>query len=291
MTFSKAAFKRALAGRKIPKRRRPMRMLAPSAAEANYVSFANTLSRMLASAYRDQLLPRLGELAASAAIEHERRDAAYTDTLAEIMQRLAAYTRTASSSPQVADKAREVHAQVNALSQAQVAKQIQQVAGISVPTIVPGGQAAADAFQAANVALISSVAREQHDKIEALVRQGLASGRSVGDLRADIEQRFDVTRSRAELIARDQTLKAYGQITEARHKSLGIDKFIWRTSLDERVRGNPGGKYPPRKGQHNHWDLEGKVFSYGNGAPYGGPGRDFQCRCTAEPYLDDLLAE
>ena len=290
MTFSKAAFKRALAGRKIPKRRRPMRMAQPSAAEANYVSFANGLARTLAQGYRDQLLPRLAELSAAANLEHERRDAAYTDTLAEIMQRLSVYTSTIANSPQVSAKAQEVHAQVNALSQAQVAKQIQQVAGVSVPTIVPGGQAAADAFQAANVALISSVAREQHDKIEALVRQGLASGRNVNDLRADIEQRFDVTRSRAELIARDQTLKAYGQITEARHKSLGIDKFIWRTSLDERVRGNLGGKYPPRKGQHNHWDLEGKVFAYGK-APYGGTGRDFQCRCTAEPYLDDLLAD
>lgn len=288
--FSKLAFKRALAARKVPKRRRPLRMLQPSAAEANYVSFANGLVGQIASAYRERLLSRLAELVAGAHIEHERRDAAYTDTLAEIMQRLATYTQTLTSSPVIADKAREVHAQVNALSQVQVAKQIQDVAGVSVPTIVPGGQAAVDAFTAANVALISSVAREQHDKIEALTRAGLASGRNVDDLRSDIEERFGVTRSRAELIARDQTLKAYGQITEARHKSLGIDKFIWRTSLDERVRGNPGGKYPPRKGQHNHWELEGKVFSYGS-APYGGPGRDFQCRCTAEPYLDDLLAD
>lgn len=290
VVFSKLAFKRALAGRKVPKRRRPSRMLQPSAAEANYVSFANVLVRELSARYREKLVARLEELWGAAHLEHERRDAAYTDTLADIMAGLAAFTSELTKSPTVEAKAREVHAQVSALSGIQVAKQVQDVAGVAVPTIVPGGQAAADAFVAGNVALISSIGREQHDKIEALVRQGLASGRGVGDLRADIEQRFDVTRSRAELIARDQTLKAYGQITEARHRSLGIAKFIWRTSGDERVRGNPNGKYPPRSGQHNHWALEGQIFEYGK-APYGGPGRDFQCRCTAEPYLDELLAD
>lgn len=289
MSFSKIAFKRALAGRKIKTRRRPLRMIPPSAAEANYVSFANMLSRRLADGYREHLLPRLADLGAAAHIEHARLDA-YTDTLAEIMARLSTYTSTLASSPSVSDKAREVHAQVSALATTQVAKQIQEVAGVSVPTIVPGGQAAIDAFTATNVALITSVATKQHSEIELLTRQGLASGRNVDDLRADIEDRFGVTRSRAELIARDQTLKAYGDITEARHRSLGISEFIWRTSLDERVRGNPGGKYPPRAKQHNHWELEGKRFAYGS-APFGGPGRDFQCRCTAEPYLDDLLAD
>lgn len=66
--------------------------------------------------------------------------------------------------------------------------------------------------------------------------------------------------------------------------SLGIKKYRWRHSRDERVRGNPGGKYP--KARPSHWAREGKIYSWNDPPPGGHPGMDYQCRCTAEPVFE-----
>lgn len=49
-------------------------------------------------------------------------------------------------------------------------------------------------------------------------------------------QRLGVTRSRMRLIARDQTAKLNGRITEDLHRRAGITHHRWRTSRDRRVR-------------------------------------------------------
>jgi SPP1 gp7 family putative phage head morphogenesis protein len=116
----------------------------------------------------------------------------------------------------------------------------------------------------------------------------------VEEIRNRIQARMNVVRSRAELIARDQTLKLYGQIQEERQTQAGIEEYVWSTSLDERVRGNPSGIYPKSHG--NHWKLEGKTFRWDDPPvvdPTTGrkehPGGDFQCRCAAIPVLSDDL--
>ena len=49
-------------------------------------------------------------------------------------------------------------------------------------------------------------------------------------------------------LTRDQTNKAVGQLTKARHMQIGVESFRWSTSMDERVRPS-------------HVDLEGKGVS------------------------------
>lgn len=96
-----------------------------------------------------------------------------------------------------------------------------------------------------------------------------------------------VTKNRAAFIARDQTSKLNGQLTRYRHESVGITKYKWRNSQDQRVVGNPSGLYPkPTRGHGNHWEREGKTYYYNKPPADGNPGFAYNCRCYAEAILD-----
>jgi len=83
---------------------------------------------------------------------------------------------------------------------------------------------------------------------------------------------MDVSRRRAKLIARDQIGKLNGRINASRLTSIGIDKFIWRTSKDERVRPD-------------HRKREGKIYEFSNPPNGEIPGTPINCRCFAEPVI------
>lgn len=85
-----------------------------------------------------------------------------------------------------------------------------------------------------------------------------------------------ISRRRAEVIARDQTGKHNGQMNEIRHRGVGITRYKWRIVGDASVR-------------NKHRARDGKIFSYASPPPDGNPGEPVQCRCWAEPYLQDVL--
>lgn len=272
---------RAVRGRK-----RVPRPIRPDAIEREYVTALRTLADQLAEVYRRALLPRIPQLVREADAAH--RADAYTDTLDEILAQILLAIGNVTGAATYKNTARAIFDRVNNLAKTQVDEQVKVIAGIPIASVLPGGAEREAAFVSQNVSLIKSIGVQQHEQVSALMRDGLSRGLRPEALADDIQERFGVTQSRAEFIARDQVLKTYGQVTEERHKSLGITKFIWRTSGDERVRGRPGGKYP--KAKHDHWALEGRTFEYGK-APFGGPGRDYQCRCTAEPDVSAILGE
>lgn len=129
-----------------------------------------------------------------------------------------------------------------------------------------------------NVARITGMVDDQLGKIERILDEG--EGRRVESLAKDIRRQCeDVSASRAELIARDQVLTLHSQITTARMKDAGVEKFIWTTSGDERVR-------------ESHEELDGQTFSYDDPPDVDGeaalPGEPVLCRCVAYPVLPEL---
>ena len=82
-----------------------------------------------------------------------------------------------------------------------------------------------------------------------------------------------MSESRAELIARDQTLKLNGAITKARQTSAGVNSYTWNTSHDDRVR-------------ESHAALDGQIISWDAPPEAGHPGEDFQCRCVPIPVIE-----
>jgi SPP1 gp7 family putative phage head morphogenesis protein len=128
--------------------------------------------------------------------------------------------------------------------------------------------------------------------VRATLDKSWSAGERVEGLRDKLQERFAVSQSKADLIARDQVLKLNGQVTRERQKASGITEYIWTTARDERVRGNPNGLYP--NSSHDHYSLDGtrqrwdappQVADDGTTAH---PGEDYQCRCVAAPVLSFL---
>lgn len=146
-----------------------------------------------------------------------------------------------------------------------------------------------EAWRRENVGLIESIAKRLHGDVRDVVRAGAREGTRVETIADQIRDRFGVSESRANLIARDQILKGNADLTVARASEVGITHYRWSTSHDERVRGNPSGKWP--KGLH--YALDGKIFAFAEPpivnleGDRANPGTDYQCRCVAIPILGD----
>ncbi len=87
-------------------------------------------------------------------------------------------------------------------------------------------------------------------------------------LENNLELAKDIARRHANFIARDQLGKFTASLHEAQSKYIGATKYIWQTSLDNRVRPE-------------HAAREGKVFEYAKPPKGGNPGIDYRCRCAA----------
>lgn len=142
-----------------------------------------------------------------------------------------------------------------------------------------------------NVGLIRGLSGEHFQKIkEAIIADAHGTG-FVGDaksLAGRVQEIIGDTRTRASLIARDQTAKLNGQMLQARQEDAGITHYIWRTSGDSRVVGNPTGLYPKVSNSRihgNHYERDGKLFAWNDPPPDGPPGFGINCRCISIPQI------
>jgi len=123
-----------------------------------------------------------------------------------------------------------------------------------------------------NVGLIKSIPEKLHGKLEIKLKDYF-EGNSKKSLESIIRDEFEVTRSRAKFIARDQTAKVNASLTRSRAEANGSKEYTWRTSGDNAVRETAG---------HNHKKLNGKKFKWSEGSPCcGHPADEHGCRCSA----------
>jgi len=153
-------------------------------------------------------------------------------------------------------------------------------------------------FNEWNVDLISSLPDRFKDDLQEKLEAAWASGLRAKAVESIIDDAVDEAgencEANAALIARDQMNKMNAAFNQARQTELGIPKYQWRTSDDERVRPehlametggeNEDGVY--------RWDEPGPLAGTIDGRPCH-PGEDIQCRCDAIPIfdLDALEAE
>lgn len=202
-----------------------------------------------------------------------------------LIDRARAAMRGAVSPNKVEGVAREFAQKTQTYQRKQLGKQVRAALGVDKPFRDRHLSDLMDQFVAHNVSLIRSVPEDVHDDVERLVLHAVSGGRLSGDLADEIDDRFDVGESHARLIARDQIGKLYGQVNHARQRELGVERFVWRTMGDDRVRDE-------------HADFEDESqdepYSYDDppvdedGEPVL-PGEPIQCRCYAEPVFEDVL--
>lgn len=132
-------------------------------------------------------------------------------------------------------------------------------------------------FQVRNTNLITKLNMEQLAKMNDILYNNLSQGNSAKIIKDELEKTFNFTKKRAKLIARDQTNKFNGNLAELRQGELGIDSYTWSGVLDERER-------------KTHRANEAKVFKWSSPSPITGhPGSQIQCRCTAQPVINDAM--
>lgn len=171
-----------------------------------------------------------------------------------------------------------VGASVYKFSREQWSRQVKASLGIDL-TSDPDLDDLAKAFRAENTKLIKSLCAEHVKRVRDVLADA-GSGERVENIMRDIREATGASKSRAALIARDQVLSLNGDMAEARHKDIGVTEYIWRTSKDERVR-------------ERHRELDGQRISYDEPPIVDKrtgrrehAGRDFQCRCVADPIID-----
>lgn len=163
-----------------------------------------------------------------------------------------------------------------------VLRRILKEHGITVRfTMTPAMRDVIDASVQESVALIKSIPQQYHTEIEGLVMRSVKAGRKLDDLTRELQQRYHVTRKRAELIARDQNNKATAALTRARQMEMGVEWAIWVHSH--------GGK-EPRK---THLANTGKRYKVSEGWYDPDPrvrrnifpGELINCRCVSRPVV------
>lgn len=135
-----------------------------------------------------------------------------------------------------------------------------------------------DKWVSDNVNLIVTMPGQSLDKMKDKVLADFEQGKRSTDMAKDLQRLYSIDKKHAKFIARDQTAKLNGQITRAQQKDAGINKYVWCTSLDERVRPS----HAELEGQICDWD-DPPMNSDGRACH---PGEDFNCRCTAEAVID-----
>lgn len=108
---------------------------------------------------------------------------------------------------------------------------------------------------------------------------GMAGGRAEGLVKMLVDN-YGVSKSKAKFLARQETSMLMAKFHETRFAEIGITRYRWSTSHDERVRPD-------------HRVLNGKIFSFTSppitdrktGAR-NNPGEDYNCRCIAVPIVE-----
>ena len=78
-----------------------------------------------------------------------------------------------------------------------------------------------------NVGLIKSIPRQYLEDVRGIVTNGVSMGRDLHYITEALDKRYNITRRRAAMIARDQSDKATKAILRTRDEQMGVTEGIW----------------------------------------------------------------
>jgi len=274
------------AGLKIRRGRMP-RSKGPTKARLRYQTFLTGLCRDMRAAFAEVLYPALSELITAGDRERGRGDSIRMDATADELNalferlRLVFLRMRPDTEPIVENVAQAVDEQ----SAAEFTAQMRAAVGLEIISPTPWRAAVQRGFMEDNLSLITSLSDDTLAQARTVVSSGIRSGARVEAIRDELEVRLGVQESRAALIARDQTLKLYGEEAQARQMAVGIEEYTWNTSHDERVRAG----HQALDGTVHRWDdppiVDAKTGRKAN------PGLDYQCRCVGIPKIPDEMLQ
>ncbi|MBE8539433.1 minor capsid protein [Geoglobus acetivorans] len=123
--------------------------------------------------------------------------------------------------------------------------------------------------------LIKGLGEDTKKRLAYELRTGLLQGESVPKLANRVRSVFDASKTRAEMIARTESIRAFNTAAIRRYERAGIKKYRWIVAWDERL----CSKCAP---------LHNQVFRIGANPP---PPLHPRCRCTVIPVLEKPVEE
>ena len=127
------------------------------------------------------------------------------------------------------------------------------------------------------ISLITSLPREAAERVRKLATEAKASGTRADVLAAKILETGEVTKARANTIARTETSRTATELTRARAMHVGSVGYVWRTAGDADVRKS----HKALNGTFHAWDDPPEC----DPGKKAHPGCIFNCRCWCEVVL------
>lgn len=275
MFFQQAMSLKSKLNRK--KLKKPQKWLPPINLERQYDRLLRQLVKKLISEVKRGLIPELSSIFKETKSSY--KDSKRSDDMLDILTAIIRFIKENLSSQiqlTIAEM-EEIAREVSNFNENQFQKVNNSVFGIDIFIDQPFLKEQLELFSRQNVQLIKSIPEDSLDQMTADIERGLQEGKSFKDVSKEIQKRFDISKKRAKLIARDQITKLNSNLTRLRQESAGIKQYIWQTSGDERVRAT-------------HKANNGKKFSWDKPPEKTGhPGTDINCRCVAIPVMEGML--
>lgn len=211
-----------------------------------------------------RLIPQIRMLVGHASSVRPKNDD-YSDDLDRIMDGVKVEFFRDYSKKEIEFFAMKAAKRGNKFNSENFQRQFKAVLGVEIPLVEPYLDSTIKSFVKQNVSLIKSIPEQYFDRIEQTVLRDVQSGTLTEEIAEDVDDIYGVSESKATLIARDQTAKLNGNLAQMRQTEVGVYRYIWSTSLDERVRDSHAAK-------------EGEIFSWDDPpADTGHPGEDINC--------------
>ena len=251
----------------------------PRMVERDYEKKLLKFVRDLDTIVRDNLMPSLEGILREARRENTRFDN-FVDDIEATFNNIRVVYGQEITDPAIRSSVEATGQAVDAANASQFASKVAAVTGVQ--PFIPGSAIANSLrlWAAKNVTLIKTLGEDHLKDIERIVVDGVESGKSLRTISKEIRDKTKVSRTRAKTIARDQVGRLTANVTAKRATDLGVKRFRWVTSLDDRVRAS-------------HRAFHNKIFSYEEGADIDGqegvlPGEPINCRCSLSPILSSI---
>lgn len=267
------------------------KLSAPLGIERDYQKRIRKIVERVKSIINEEVVNSLPAIMSETEALRPTNDSVRLDNIGQKVAELFVATRARVGSEitdfQIGQVTEATATEMSAWNKAQITRVMKQALGIDYFQAEPWLAQELNIFAINNANLIKSNNTAFINQVENVVYDGMRRGLRHEEIARQIlgsgkdelgkVSRFKQAKTRANLIGRDQINKLNGNLTRLRQENAGVKRYIWRTVGDNRVRDKHAG-------------FDGNEYTWEEGAPGGiHPGDEIQCRCYAEPVIDDLL--
>lgn len=247
---------------------------SPRSIENELGDFITYMVAQMAQRYRNQVLNQL-----QAGTVEKFADAQagnYASVLLKLSSQVKRKLLKQFNDDRIEATTKEILAKLDKKSRQQFYERVAAKVGIDVKDLIAkeGMKATTNALMLETAQWIKTLRDESLEKFTNNSLFGMSQGESLDTIVSQFDGIVEERKNHAKFLARNQVQNYNSISTKIRAQNLGIQKAIWETAGDERVRPS-------------HEDREGKEFDLAEGLyssvddKYLLPGTDFNCRCVA----------